>query len=191
MYIDIWYVESLFISKVAVSRGYWVIKGSNYIPCNCPGCGHMFPSQGWWYLWRPACPGALWQRACGNCGTCLCSACECLPRCRCFSQMLRDWEFQFWMVSQVGHFRFLDLGFGPCVFWQFFNGFHHGQIINWHWVLWDIHPPKQTWNLKMDPWNFGDSYWFHHHFQVPAVNFWWDVLFGIFLIPKPASESTS
>ena len=22
-----------------------------------------------------------------------------------------------------------------------------------------IHPPKQTWNLKMDPWNLGDSYW--------------------------------
>jgi len=22
----------------------------------------------------------------------------------------------------------------------------------------EIHPPKQTWNLKMDPWK-GDSYW--------------------------------
>ena len=42
----------------------------------------------------------------------------------------------------------------------------------------ELHPPKQTWNLKMDPWKFGDSYWFHHHFQVPAVNFWGCMLGG-------------
>ncbi len=34
-----------------------------------------------------------------------------------------------------------------------------------------VHPPKQTWNLKMGaPWKFGDSYWFHHHFQVPGCS---------------------
>ena len=42
-----------------------------------------------------------------------------------------------------------------------------------HWCLLKLHPPKQTWNLKMGaPFFKGDSYWFHHHFQVPAVNFW-------------------
>ena len=40
-------------------------------------------------------------------------------------------------------------------------------------ILIDTPPKTNMVHLKMGaPWKFGDSYWFHHHFQVPAVNFW-------------------
>ena len=37
---------------------------------------------------------------------------------------------------------------------------------------WLVHPPKQTWNLKMGaPWKGGDSELGNHHFQVNHVEF--------------------
>ncbi len=62
----------------------------------------------------------------------------------------------------------------------------HTVLENWFWERWlsfwrglfsgsilVTHPKTNMVHLKMGaPWKFGDSYWFHHHFQVPAVNFW-------------------
>ena len=51
--------------------------------------------------------------------------------------------------------------------WPEINGFHF-----WVRKPKTLHPPEQTWNLKMGaPWNLGDSGLGNHHFQVPAVNF--------------------
>ncbi len=51
---------------------------------------------------------------------------------------------------------------------------HPGWGVDLRYITAETTPPKTNMvHLKMGaPWKFGDSYWFHHHFQVPAVNFW-------------------
>ncbi len=56
-------------------------------------------------------------------------------------------------------------------YWRYTN-FFHWTMMGGRWRKSGTSSKTNMVHLKMGaPWKFGDSYWFHHHFQVPAVNF--------------------